>query len=97
MGFMEAMMQDVAEKKAALDKLAIKFASEEEALAYAKRLLALKPGDVVKIPNDDNTGFRDAVFIGVTSDLNLQFLYYDEKDKDLGRQETGWGLVKLDD
>lgn len=53
---------DATQKKRAA--LLPSFETEEAALKYARRIASLRPGDMVKCINADDTGLAPAVFAG---------------------------------
>lgn len=60
MGGMIGNDEDIQKKRRALLP-ALK--NEEDALRYARRIAALRPGDIVKVISDDDTGLEHAVFV----------------------------------
>lgn len=67
--------------KADDDKPLQKFASEEEALAYAQRIAQMKAGDRVKYYNPNRNTLVSAVFTGAYDDRGFPiFLAYDSTD-----------------
>lgn len=64
---LKAMREKTDEMNEKFEKLAPHFETEEEALAYARRLAALRPGDVVKVPNKGVTALISGVFVGLVN------------------------------
>ena len=103
MDVLATIMADmVANKKAYSEtqerraKLMPTFENEEEALKYARRVAALRPGDTAKILNEDDTAFRPAVFIGIVANFAPRFLIFDSGTKRLAQASTSWHAVVVD-
>lgn len=95
----DMLSKDVDEKKAVQEKrraLMPKFETGEEALDYARRIAAIRPGDTVRVLNDDDTGLHRAVFVSTDSDGDPSFLVYNPGSKGLMTQRTCWHAVVLD-
>lgn len=86
------LSDDVQKKRAGLLP---KFETEEDALRYARRLSALRPGDRIGIINDDDTGFMPAVFVGLHKQ-EVTFLVYDKEEKRLLAGRTNLTAIQLD-
>ena len=80
-----------------LNKCMPKFETQEEAFAYAQRLLQLKAGDKVRLPNREATALHEVIFTGkCNSDGEPIFIWYNSENESLGMQTTGWFAVVLD-
>lgn len=99
MGVLDMMAaKKKAELKALYEKRAAflpQFETEAEALAYARRVASLRPGDTVKVLNRDDTGLVDAVFVGTDDEGDPMFLSYNFKDKHLVTSSTSWHAVVM--
>ena len=99
---MEELLIEIAKKHDAnkarqekLDKITPQFQTEEEALAYARRLAALRPGDSVWIPNEEIDTLTEGVFMGRVSEL-FYILYYAAKKKIVAVAKGTPGTIVLD-
>lgn len=70
--------------------------SEEQALAYAKRLASLQPGDKVQIPNVETAEMMPGIFLNFSKNGTASFFFYDAENKGLAVQTCGLPLVVLD-
>lgn len=94
------MLYDMYEEKRAQQKkraaLLPAFETEEAALEYAKRIANLRPGDVAKVFNEDDTALHSVVFVGYDEDGDPKFLAYDLDTKRLCVQTVSWYAVVAD-
>lgn len=93
--------KETAEKSTATQKkraaLLPSFETREEALKYAQRIATLRPGDLVKVINEDDTGLSPAVFVDFDMSVppSVVVLYYDD-DKRLCTGVTALHAVVID-
>lgn len=74
-----------------------KFSSESEALAYAKRIVAIKPGDLVNLYNSDKNVLCQAVFTGAYSHMGFPVFLTGGDGNTLGTTMVSWDCVVLID
>lgn len=94
---MEEAKENTDSKQKKYDSLVPHFDTESEAINYARRVAAIKAGDVVKLPIPDGERLVEVVYTG-TCDPNKgapQFLVYDVKSKRLASMTTSWHAVVL--
>lgn len=78
-----------------LRKMMPKFETQEEAFAYAKRLMELQPGQQVKVP--DGNVLVDAIFTGqYDKDGDPQTLIYERQEKRLKNNIVAIYQIVLD-
>lgn len=74
-----------------------KFSSESEALDYAKRIVAIKPGDTVNLYDVDKDGLRLAVFTGAHNHMGAPVFVTTRDDNALQTTIASWDCVVLID
>lgn len=91
--------EELNKKQKAIDAQSVFFDSDEEALAYAKRLANLKPGDVVGVPDADTGKIYKAVYAGTYPGCPgvAIILHYNTEDKSLILGGISLPLIRLDD
>lgn len=96
----EELKRNCDEEQQKLAELSPSFENSEEALAYAKRLMALKPGDVALVPYTEQETCREGVYIGTIqkgNEIIPEFFVYDHDAKRLAITVTSWMSVTLKD
>lgn len=79
------------------DSLVPHFDTESEAVNYARRVAAIKAGDVVKMPTPDGKQLMEVVYTGTCNPDNgaPQFLAYDAENKRLASLTASWHAIVL--
>ena len=72
----------------------IKFETEDECLAYCKRLAALKPGDEVSVKAEGKPAMR-CVFFGPTEGCKRASVRYMGGDNEIGGGEYPWSCIRF--
>lgn len=87
--------EDNTQKK--YDSLVPHFDTESEAVNYARRVAAIKTGDVVKLPTPDGKRLMEVVYMGTCypDKGRPQFLAYDAESKRLGSLTVSWHAIVL--
>ena len=94
---LKAVATEHKDKQARLAAFAPKFKTQEEAFAYAQRILQLKAGDKVRLPNRDDTALHEVIFTGQCDESgDLVFIWYDPEDGRIGKQVASYSLIVLD-
>lgn len=79
---LEGLQEAVDKRYGALKALMPHFDTEEEALRYAERLAALKPGDRVKVPCDES--LVEGIFTGIQGkDGDIKCIVYKPEERSL--------------
>ena len=100
---LEELLIEIAKKHDAdkarqekLDKITPQFQTEEEALAYARRLAVLRPGDSVWVPDEELNKCVEGVFMNRESEF-FYILYYAANRKKFVVAKCTPGTIVLDD
>lgn len=72
----------------------VKFENEDDALAYAKRLAALKPGDAVFTKAEGKEPQR-GIFLGPADDGRRAHVLYFDEDRELAGKGTPWSCIRF--
>lgn len=94
---MEEAKENMDNKQKKYDSLVPHFDTESEAINYARRVAAIKAGDVVKLPTPDGERLMEVVYTGICDPDKgrPKFLAYDAESKRLGSLTTSWHAIVL--
>lgn len=79
-----------------LARLALTYSDEDAALAQARKMANLKPGDKIYIPDAKPENYIPAIFVRWSDDGMIHSLVYNESVKQLWPAKTSPTLVLLD-
>lgn len=71
-----------------------KFNNEETALAHAKLIAQIKPGDEVRFKSTDEDEER-AIFLGNTNDGRKALLLRYDEEQEISMASIPWGSIRL--
>lgn len=72
----------------------VKFENEDDALAYAKRLATLKPGDAV-LTKAEGQEMQRGIFLGPVDDGKRAHVLYFDGDRELAGKGTPWSCIRF--
>lgn len=91
---LEGLMMAMAAAKGGTRADNIKFETEDECLAYCKRLVALKPGDEV-LTKAEGEEARRGVFAGTVGEGLRALVHYMDEDNEIHGGAFPWGCIRF--
>jgi len=91
---LEGLMMAMAAAKGGTRADNIKFETEDECLAYCKRLAALKPGDEV-LTKAEGEEARRGVFAGAVDEGLRALVHYMDEDNGIRGGAFPWGCIRF--
>ena len=91
---LEDLMKAMAAAKGVNRSDNIKFETEDECLAYCKRLDALKPGDEV-LTKAEGEEARRGVFAGSADEGKRALIHYMDEDNEICGGVFPWGCIRF--
>ena len=93
-GELEALMKAMVAAEGGTRADNIKFETEDECLAYCKRLAALKPGDEV-LTKAEGEEARRGVFAGSADEGKRALVHYMDEDNEIRGSAFPWGCIRF--